>query len=197
MAKHLKSPITQFAYEKAGKYAPVPEVQDLQGIKGALKSNINAEGGGIGRKRGPQGDAPTVRIGKPGRLKGDPGSLENVVADEAGLESVKRKYGTQHPYYKTVKQAHYNWKRGPAGNKSVRELALRPIEEDETNAAVLEAMRGGKAFQTPEAQKAEFVRHATTVRDAIVSGKPIPSESADHIGLDNVKKLIARHTKEN
>lgn len=201
MAKHLKSPITQVAYEKAGVYAPVPNVQDLQGIKGALKSNINAEGGGIGRKRGPQGDAPTIRIGKPGRLKGDKGSLEDVVADEAGLQRVKEKYGTQHPYYKKVKQAHYNWKRGPAGNKSVREIALRPIEEDRDNAAVLEAMRGGRAFEgefkSEEAKKAEFVGHATAVRDAIVAGKPIPSESADHIGLDNVKKLIARHTKGN
>lgn len=197
MARHLKSPITQVAYEKAGIYAPVPDVQDLKGIKGALQSNITAEGGGIGRRRGPKGEAPSVRIGKPGRLRGDKGSLETVVADEAGLQRVKEKYGTQHPYYKKVENAHYKWKTNNSSNRSVRSIALRPIEQDRDNAAVLEAMRGGREFQTPEAKKAEFIKHATIVSDSIKSGKPIPSESADHIGLDNVKKLIARHTKEN
>lgn len=201
MVKHLNSPSTKFAYEKANVYAPTPQLDALRPSKNALAQNIATEGGGFGRKRGPQGDAPSIKIGKPGRLRGDKGSLETVTADEAGVQRMKEKYGTQHPYYKQVNAAHITWKQGKTGNKSINQILLAPKDtaEKRDNTAILDSLRTPSPnFPTPEAQKAEFVRHAGIVNDAVKNGHPIPGASADHIGIENVRKLMQRHfPKEN
>jgi hypothetical protein len=197
MSKHLTSPLVKAAYDATDKYIPSPDHEGIKSIGNMLQSNIGAEGGGVGRKRGPQGDAPKINIGKPGRLKGDVGSQEAVTADEEGLKAVTAKYGTQHPYTKKVKQAHVAWKQGKQGNKSVRQIALGPVNppEERDNAAVLAALRSGDPFKSPEVRKQEFIMHANRVSTALISGRSIPAESADHIGKENVGKLMVRHLK--
>ena len=203
--KHVNSPTTKTAYENAG--VPHFAVDDLAlgGASANLQQVISpSEEGtapGTGRKRGPQTEAPVIKIGKAGRLKGDPGSVEHITADEKGVAYVQKKYGTAHPYTQRVRRAHVQWKRGRPSNKPISQIMAEPVvsKEEQEQQRAAQAEKEQKIAETPEQRKMredEFKMHAVRVQGALKAGKPIPQDSADHIGSENVQKLITRHLSE-
>lgn len=214
MAKHLSSPITRLMYDRVDAvHTPVDTNSiDIAGSTlGAARAPLgnDTEGasdpGGIGRRRGPLGEAPVIKIGKRGRLAGDPGSEELVRADKDGLKYVVKKYGTLHEYTRKVKDAHVKWRSGRVRNASISSIMQAPVESAEelaTKAAEAKA-RDAEIAATPEQVSSRksadaeaelnFKFHMKRVYDAIKSGGTIPGKSADHIGRDNVLKLIQHH----
>jgi hypothetical protein len=215
MAKHLSSPITKLMYDRV-KAVHVPVDTNSIDIAGSTLGAARAplggdtdgetrDPGGIGRRRGPLGEAPLIKIGKPGRLAGDKGSAEEVRADKDGLKYVTAKYGTLHEYTRKVKDAHVKWKSGRVRNASVTSIMQAPVESKEEIAA-REAAAKAKAAEfaaTPEqvssrksadaADELDFKFHMARVYDAIKTGSAIPGKSADRIGRSNVLKLITHH----
>lgn len=205
ITKHVNKPETKTAYENAGVSHFHVDDLALGGAGANLQDIISpSEDGstpGRGRKRGPQGDAPVIRIGKAGRLKGDVGSLKDITADENGVAWVEKKYGIAHPYTQKVRQAHVRWKKGRLSNKPISQIMAEPVvskkEREQQQAAQVEKEQ--KIADTPEQRKIkedEFKMHAVRVHQAIKAGKTIPEDSADHIGPENVTKLINRHLSE-
>jgi hypothetical protein len=215
MAKHLSSPITRLMYDRV-KAVHVPVDTNSIDIAGSTLGAARAplgddtdgetrDPGGIGRRRGPLGEAPVIKIGKPGRLPGDKGSVEYIRADKEGLKQVTAKYGTVHEYTRKVKDAHVKWKSGRVRNASIGSIMQAPVESRDEIAAREAAAKAKDAEinATPEqvssrksdaaAAELEFKGHMTRVYEAIKSGSPIPGKSADHIGRDNVLKLIQHH----
>lgn len=214
MAKHLSSPITKLMYDRVNAvHVPVDTNSiDIAGSTlGAARAPLGndtgetRDPGGIGRRRGPLGEAPLIKIGKRGRLSGDPGSEEEVRADKEGLKYVVKKYGTLHEYTRKVKDAHVKWKSGRVRNASISSIMQAPVEsaEELTAKAAAAKAKDAEVAATPEqvssrksdaaAAELEFKFHMKRVYDAIKTGGAIPGKSADRIGRENVLKLIQHH----
>lgn len=181
VARHLGASHTQLAYEHADVYLPKPVPGEQIGSD-------------IARPRGPEGEPPKIKIGKPGRLEGDPGTVRTVPASKETLAELRAKHGTRHPDYIAVKQAHDKWKRGNPSAPSIPSIATgeRAPKIDKDSEAILENLRQGSPEGREQAQKM-FIYHAKIANAAIASGRPVPKESADHLGPEQVEKLRKRH----
>jgi hypothetical protein len=216
MAKHLTHPTTVAAYQKIGvQHSPVDttSIEIGGGILRAARSprsyeqegeeepNLGPKGSGIGRTRGPRGEPPVIKIGKPGRLKGDKGSLEQVRADKDGITYVTKKYGTSHPYTQKVRQAHIAWRGGRAGNKAISEIMRSKVETVPEAAArtAAETAKETELKASPKQQKIrndELVGHMQRIHLALKNGAPLPGDSVDALGRDNVMKIIQHHNRQ-